>query len=340
MRIAMFSTKPYDRRSFEAAPAAAGHEILYLEPRLAPLTAPLAAGAEAVCAFVNDDLSAPVLERLAAGGTKLVLLRCAGFNNVDLAAAQRLGMKVARVPAYSPHAVAEFTIGLMLALVRGIHRAYQRTRDGNFALEGLLGFDLHGKTVGVLGTGKIGAIVARILAAGFGCRVLAHDVHPDPGLQAIGVTYMEPRAIAAQADILTLHCPLTPETRHVVRAETLALAHPGLVLVNTSRGGLIDTEAAIEALKSGQLGGLAIDVYEQEADLFFEDLSNEILADDVIARLLTFPNVLVTGHQAFFTAEALGAIAEVTLANATRVAAGEPLGASEVTTAATVPHRA
>ncbi|HWT09640.1 MAG TPA: 2-hydroxyacid dehydrogenase, partial [Roseomonas sp.] len=330
MRIAMFSTKPYDRRSFEAQPGAAAHEILFLEPRLAALTAPLAGGAEAVCVFVNDDLSAPVLEALAAGGTKLVLLRCAGFNNVDLHAAQRLGIKVARVPAYSPHAVAEFTIGLMLALVRGIHRAYQRTRDGNFALEGLLGFDLHGKTVGVLGAGKIGAIVARILAAGFGCRVLASDVHPDPALQAIGVTYMEPRAIAAQADILTLHCPLTPQTHHVVRAETLALARPGLVLVNTSRGGLIDTEAAIEALKSGRLGGLAIDVYEQEADLFFEDLSNEILADDVIARLLTFPNVLVTGHQAFFTVEALGAIAAVTLGNAARIAAGEPLGVAEV----------
>ena len=340
MRIAMFSTKPYDRRSFEAAPGAAAHEILFLEPRLAPLTAPLATGAEAVCIFVNDDASAPVLEALAAGGTKLVLLRCAGFNNVDLHAAERLGIKVARVPAYSPHAVAEFTIGLMLSLVRGIHRAYQRTRDGNFALEGLLGFDLHGKTVGVFGTGKIGAIVARILAAGFGCRVLAHDVHPDPALEAIGVTYAEPRTIAAAADIITLHCPLTPETHHVIRAETLALARPGLVVVNTSRGGLVDAEAAIEALKSGRLGGLAMDVYEQEADLFFEDLSNEILADDVIARLLTFPNVLVTGHQAFFTAEAMGAIAEVTLGNAARVAAKQALGASEVTVAATVPRHA
>ncbi|MBR0653044.1 2-hydroxyacid dehydrogenase [Roseomonas terrae] len=330
MRIAMFSTKPYDRRSFDAVNEGMGHEILYLEPRLAPLTAPLAAGAEAVCVFVNDDLSAAVLERLAADGTRLVLLRCAGFNNVDLAAAERLGMKVARVPAYSPHAVAEFTIGLILSLVRGIHRAHQRTRDGNFALEGLLGFDLHGKTVGVLGTGKIGAIVARILASGFGCRVLAHDVRPDPELMAIGVTYAAPREIAAQADILTLHCPLTPETHHVVRAETLALAKSGMVLVNTSRGALIDTDAVIDALKSGRLGGLAIDVYEQEADLFFEDLSNKILNDDVIARLLTFPNVLVTGHQAFFTAEAIGAIAEVTLGNASTIAAGGALGAAEV----------
>jgi D-lactate dehydrogenase len=328
MRIAMFSTKPYDRRSFEAV--GPRHEIRYLEPRLAPETAPLAAGAEAICAFVNDDLSAPVLEALAAGGTRLVLLRCAGFNNVDLAAAARLGMKVARVPAYSPHAVAEFTIGLLLALVRNIPRAVARTRDGNFALEGLLGFDLHGRTAGVIGTGKIGALVARALAAGFGCRVLAYDLHPDPALEALGVTYTDPRTIAAESDIITLHCPLTPETHHVIRAETLALAKPGLILVNTSRGGLIDSDAAIDALKTGQLGGLAIDVYEQEADLFFEDLSNEILADDAIARLLTFPNVLVTGHQAFFTSDALGAIAATTLANADHFAAGEPLGTAEV----------
>jgi D-lactate dehydrogenase len=328
MRIAMFSTKPYDRRFFAAV--GAGHDIHYLEPRLAPETAPLAAGALAVCAFVNDDLSAPVLEVLAAGGTRLLLLRCAGFNNVDLAEAARLGIKVARVPAYSPHAVAEFTIGLLLALIRNIPRAWARTRDGNFALEGLLGFDLHGRTAGVVGTGKIGALVARTLAAGFGCRVLAYDVRPDPGLETIGVTYTDIRRLATESDIITLHCPLTPQTRHMVRAETLALAKPGLVLVNTSRGGLVDADAAIDALKSGQLGGLAIDVYEQEADLFFEDLSNEILADDAIARLLTFPNVLVTGHQAFFTAEALSAIADVTLGNATRFEAGQPLGATEV----------
>jgi D-lactate dehydrogenase len=328
MRIVMFSTKPYDRRSFEAANQ--GHDIHYLEPRLAPETAPLAAGARAVCVFVNDDLSAPVLRALHEGGTRLVLLRCAGFNNVDLKEAARLGIAVARVPAYSPHAVAEFTIGLLLSLVRGIHRAYQRTRDGNFALEGLLGFDLHGRTAGVIGTGKIGALVARSLAAGFGCRVLAYDVHRDPALEALGVTYTDPRTIAAEADIITLHCPLTPETHHIIRAETLALARPGLVLVNTSRGGLVNAEDAIEALKTGRLGGLAMDVYEQEADVFFEDLSNEIMTDDLLARLLTFPNVLVTGHQAFFTRDALGAIAETTLANATLVESGRPLGAAEV----------
>jgi D-lactate dehydrogenase len=338
-RIAMFSTKPYDRRSFEAANAAHGHVLTFLEPRLTADTVVLAQGAEAVCVFVNDDLSAPVLEALAAGGTRLIALRCAGFNNVDLKAAGRLGLTVARVPAYSPHSVAEFTLGLLLSLVRGIHRAYQRTRDGNFALDGLLGFDLHGRTVGVIGTGRIGALVARTLAAGFGCRVLAHDLQFDPALQAIGVVYTDIRTIATESDIITLHCPLTPETHHMVRAETLARAKRGLVLVNTSRGGLIDSEAAIEALKTGQLGGLAIDVYEQEADLFFEDLSNEILPDDVLARLLTFPNVLVTGHQAFFTREALAAIAGTTLGNATRYVAGEPLGEAQVTEATVVRPR-
>lgn len=325
MRIAMFSTKPYDRRSFESANAAHGHAFSFLEPRLTPDTVLLAAGAEAVCPFVNDDLSAVTLEALAAGGTRLIALRCAGFNNVDLKAAARLGLAVARVPAYSPHAVAEFTIGLLLSLVRGVHRAYQRTRDGNFALDGLLGFDLHGKTVGVIGTGRIGGLVARAIAAGFGCRVLAHDPYPDPALAALGIVYTDLPAIVAAADIITLHCPLTPGTRHLIRAGTLALARPGMVLVNTSRGGLIDAEAAIEALKSGRLGGLAIDVYEQEADLFFEDLSNEILGDDVFARLLTFPNVLVTGHQAFFTREAFGTICATTLASITAFERGEPL---------------
>jgi D-lactate dehydrogenase len=244
--------------------------------------------------------------------------------------AERLGIAVAHVPAYSPHAVAEFTIGLLLSLVRGIHRAYQRTRDGNFALEGLLGFDLHGRTAGVIGTGKIGALVARTLAAGFGCRVLAYDLHHDASLEALGITYADPRTLLAESDLISLHCPLTPETHHIVRTETLAVAKPGLVLVNTSRGALIDAKAAIEALKTGRLGGLALDVYEQEADFFFEDLSNEILTDDLLARLLTFPNVLVTGHQAFFTRDALQAIAEVTLGSATHIESGRPSGASEV----------
>jgi len=325
MRVAMFSTKPYDRRSFEERNVAHAHEITYLEPRLSAQTASLADGFPAVCLFVNDEADKCVIERLARGGTRLIALRCAGFNNVDLAAAERHGVAVARVPAYSPHAVAEFTVGLMLSLVRNIHRAYQRTRDNNFALDGLLGFDLHGKTVGVVGTGKIGAIVARILHSGFGCRVLAADPYPDNGLTALGVRYGEADAVIAASDIVTLHCPLTPETHHLLDAARFARVKRGAMVVNTSRGAILDAEAAIEALKSGQLGGLAIDVYEQEADLFFEDLSNEIIQDDTLQRLMMFPNVLVTGHQAFFTREALANIADTTLANITAFARGEAL---------------
>lgn len=325
MRVAMFSTKPYDRRSFLAHNEAFGHDFHFLEPRLSPETAPLAAGFPAVCLFVNDLADAATLEILARGGTRLVALRCAGFNNVDLSAAERLGMPVVRVPAYSPHAVAEFAVGLILTLNRQIHRAYVRTRENNFALDGLLGFDIHRKTVGVVGTGKIGALVARILRLGFECEVLAYDVVERPDLIALGVSYVSARDLAVRSDIVTLHCPLTPETRHLVNAETLALAKPGVMLVNTSRGALIDVEAVIDGLKSGQVGYLAIDVYEQEADLFFEDLSNEIIKDDAFQRLLTFPNVLVTGHQAFFTREAMAAIAETTLANIAAFERKEPL---------------
>lgn len=323
MRIAMFSTKPYDRRSFEER--GGSHEIAWLEPRLSAETASLANGFEAVCLFVNDDARADVIAALAAGGTQLIALRCAGFNNVDLAAAEAHGIAVVRVPAYSPHAVAEFTIGLLLALVRRIHKAYTRTRESNFALDGLLGFDLHGRTVGVIGTGRIGAIVARILQAGFGCRVLAYDIQRDAAIEAIGVRYAGVDEIVAESDIITLHCPLTPQTHHLLNPRSVARLKPGTIVVNTSRGALIDTEAAIEALKTGQLGGLAIDVYEQEADVFFEDLSAEIIQDDTLQRLMMFPNVLVTGHQAFFTREALAAIADVTLGNIDAFAAGEPL---------------
>lgn len=325
MRVAMFSTKPYDRRSFEERNAPEGHAITYFEPRLSAQTASLADGFPAICLFVNDEATAAVIERLAQGGTRLIALRCAGFNNVDLAAAERHGIAVARVPAYSPHAVAEFTVGLMLSLVRNIHRAYQRTRDNNFALDGLLGFDLHGKTVGVVGTGKIGALVARILLTGFGCRVLAADPYPDEGLVALGVRYGEPRAVIAASDLVTLHCPLTPETHHLLDAAEFARMQRGAMVVNTSRGAILDAEAAIEALKSGQLGGLAIDVYEQEADLFFEDLSSEIIQDDTLQRLMMFPNVLVTGHQAFFTREALGNIADTTLGNIAAFERGDAL---------------
>ena len=325
MRVVMYNSKPYDRRSFEARNTQFGHELHFLELRLDHDTDLLAASFPAACLFVNDVCDARVLEKLAGGGTRLIALRCAGFNNVDLIAAERLGIRVVRVPAYSPHAVAEFTVGMILTLNGQIHRAYNRTRENNFALDGLLGFDLVGKTVGVIGTGKIGALVARTMRLGFDCEVLAYDLIPDPDLEAIGVAYVEPGELAARSDIVTLHCPLTPETRHIVNVRTIAMAKPGVMLVNTSRGGLIDVDAVVDGLKSGQIGSLAIDVYEQEADLFFQDLSNEIIQDDAFQRLLTFPNVLVTGHQAFFTREALTAIADTTLANITAFERGEKL---------------
>lgn len=325
MRVAVFGTKEYDRRFLSEANAAHAHELVFLEPRLDLSTAPLAAGCAAVCVFVNDCVDARVLEALAGSGVRLVALRCAGFNNVDLAAAERLGIDVVRVPAYSPHAVAEFTIGLMLAVDRHIPRAWSRVRDNNFALDGLIGRNLHGRIVGVVGTGKIGALVARSLRAGFGCDVLASDVVTDPELEMIGVRYVPRATLLEQAEIVTLHCPLTPVTRHLIDAAAIARAREGLLIVNTSRGALIDTAALIDGLKSRKIGGVALDVYEQEADLFFEDLSNEIVGDDVFQRLLTFPNVLVTGHQAFLTEEALTAIAETTLASISDAEAGREL---------------
>ncbi len=314
MRVVVFSTKPYDRTFFEAANRTFGHDLVFLEPRLTAETATLAGGFPAVCVFVNDQLDAPTLATLAAGGSRLLALRSAGFNHVDLAAAARLGFTVVRVPAYSPDAVAEHTVALMLSLDRRLHRAYARVREGNFALEGLLGAGLKGRVVGVVGTGRIGAAVARILS-GFGCRLLAFDPRPDAGCQALGVVYVALADLLAQADVVTLHCPLTPETRHLIDATSLARMKPGVMLINTGRGALVDTRAVIEGLKSGRIGRLGLDVYEEEADLFFEDRSDRILADDVFARLLTFPNVLITGHQGFFTEDALRAIAETTLAN-------------------------
>lgn len=314
MRVAVFSTKSYDEQFLTAAAERLGHEPTFFEARLLAETAALAAGFPGVCAFVNDLLDAGVLERLAAGGTRWIALRSAGFNNVDLAAAERLGLKVVRVPAYSPHAVAEHTVGLMLTLNRKIHRAYWRVREGNFSLAGLLGFDLHGRTAGVVGTGEIGRVVARILA-GFGCRLLAHDPDPHPDCAALGVTYVPLETLLAESHIITLHCPLTPATRYLINADAISRMREGAMLINTSRGAVIDTRAVIAGLKSGRIGSLGIDVYEEEADLFFEDLSNQVLTDDVLARLLTFPNVLVTGHQGFFTVEALTAIAETTFRN-------------------------
>jgi D-lactate dehydrogenase len=277
-----------------------------------------------VCIFVNDKADAEVLDALARGGTRLVALRCTGFNNVDLQAAARLGLKVVRVVTYSPYSVAEHAVALLLAVNRKIHRAYNRTRDSNFSLDGLMGFDLHGKTVAVIGTGKIGCVFARIML-GFGCEVIGYDKYPAADFEALGARYAQQGEIGAMADIISLHCPLTPETHHVVNRDTLARAKRGALLINTSRGGLVDTEAAIEALKSGQLGGLAIDVYEQEADLFFRDLSSEIISDDVFQRLLAFPNVIVTGHQAFFTREAVSTICETTVKSISEFAAEQPL---------------
>jgi len=324
MKIAVFSAKRYDRDFLNAANAGAGHQLRYHDDPLDLETVALAAGCEAVCVFVNDTVDAEVLNKLAAGGTRLVALRCTCFNNVDLKAAQQLGLKVVRVVTYSPYSVAEHAVALLQAINRKIHRAYNRTRDSNFALDGLMGFDLHGKTVAVVGTGKIGRVFAQIML-GFGCKVIGYDKFPSPEFEALGARYAKVGEIGETADIISLHCPLTPETHHIVNAGMLARAKHGALLINTSRGGLIDTEAAIEALKSGQLGGLALDVYEQEADLFFRDLSNTIISDDVFQRLLSFPNVIVTGHQAFFTQEAIATICETTIQSVTEFASGQPL---------------
>lgn len=322
MKVAVFSTKPYDQTFLtQANEEAHAHELTFLETRLNEATAALAKGFEAVCVFVNDQVDAPVLEQLAAGGTRVVALRCAGFNNVDLKAAQRLGMTVVRVPAYSPYAVAEHTVALMLTLNRQIHRAYHRIRDGNFALDGLLGFDLRGRTVGVIGTGQIGVEVARIMR-GFGCRVLGHAPAPNPEAEALGVEYVTLDELLTQSDIITLHCPLTPETHHLIDANAMVKMKDGVMLINTSRGAIVDTSAVIEGLKSGHIGYLGLDVYEEEGDLFFEDQSNLVLQDDVFARLLTFPNVVITGHQAFFTRNALESIAHTTLGNLTELEEG------------------
>ncbi|MBE9603437.1 2-hydroxyacid dehydrogenase [Acetobacteraceae bacterium H6797] len=344
MRVAVFGTKAYDRRFLGAANERFGHELTFLEPRLDSLTVALAEGHDAVCIFVNDRADAEVLTQLAESGVRLVALRCAGYNNVDLAAAERLGVAVVRVPAYSPHAVAEFTVGLMLALDRQIHRAWARVRENNFALDGLIGRNLHGRTLGVVGTGRIGALVARTMRLGFGCTVLASDVIEDATLTEAGIRYVPRETLLAEAEIVTLHCPLTPETRHLIDAAAIAAARPGLMVINTSRGALIDTGALIEGLKSRKIGGVALDVYEQEADLFFEDLSSEIIQDDVFQRLLTFPNVLVTGHQAFLTEEALEAIAETTLGSISAAERGEPLlhrvDRGAVRPAGAAPHKA
>lgn len=327
MRIAVYSHRAYEADTLDDALRRAGIEAVPLEARLDVRTAALAAGTDAVCAFVNDDLSAPVLEALSAGGVRGIALRCAGFNNIDLDAARRLDLRVLRVPAYSPAAVAEHALALMLTLNRKTHRAYQRVREGNLALDGLVGFDLEHKTVVVVGAGKIGTAMARILA-GLGCRVLAVDPDPEPTLrarvEAVGGQFLPLDEALPQADVVSLHCPLTAATKHLVDARRLAVMKPGAMLVNTSRGGLVDTKALIAALKRRHLGAVGLDVYEEEAGLFDRDLSDRGIDDDVFARLLTFPNVVVTAHQGFLTREALGQIAATTVANLEAIASGSP----------------
>lgn len=325
MKIAMFDTHTYDRQSFESANQHFGHEITYLEPRLTAATASLAAGFPVACAFVNDRADAEALRVLAAGGIKLLTLRSAGHNHVDLRVAAELGIKVARVPAYSPYAVAEHAVALVLALNRKIHRASARVREWNFSLEGLVGFDLHGKTVGIIGSGKIGQVAARIFR-GFGCTVFCYDPYPDENFAAeTGARYVELNELYSNAHIISLHAPLTPETHHLIDTKALSMMRPGAMLINTSRGALVDSRALVRALKTGKLGAAGLDVYEEEAGIFFQDLSNQMLQDDILARLLSFPNVLVTSHQAFMTTEALHNIAEVTLENVRAFEQGLPL---------------
>lgn len=319
---AVYDTKPYDREYLLHAAGSGGIDWRFHEYRLSAESASTAKGAQVVCLFVNDQADRACIEELAALGVKLIALRCAGYNNVDLIAAKALGVGVVRVPAYSPHAVAEHTVALLLTLNRKIHRAYNRVREHNFSLNGLVGFDLHGKTIGIVGTGKIGRIAAQIFR-GFGTCVIAHD--PFPSLDwavGHGIRYMNLDALLATSDILSLHLPLLPETHHLLNEQTLRLTKPGVYIVNTSRGKLIDTTALIAALKAGTVGGVALDVYEEEAGIFFEDLSGLVLQDDELSRLLSFPNVLITSHQAFLTHEAPREIARVTTENLIRLETG------------------
>lgn len=320
--IAVFDAKPYDRRFFDeqARDDLSPH---YYESRLRPETAGLAAGCRAICAFVNDEINAVTLERLAAGGVELIALRCAGFNNVDLKAAEQHGITVVRVPGYSPHAVAEHTVALILTLNRKTHRAYHRVREGNFSLDGLVGFDLNGRTAGIVGLGKIGRVLAGLLQ-GFGMEVIAYDPFPDrEWAQSKGVSLLEFDDLLRRSDIVNLNAPLTKETYHMIDARAIALMKPGAMLINTGRGALIDTTALVNGLKSGQIGAAGLDVYEEESGYFFEDRSNQVITDDVLARLLTFPNVLVTSHQAFLTEDALRNIAETTTENVRAFLAGK-----------------
>jgi len=330
MRAAIFSTHSYEIPFLDRANEGAGHELTYLQASLSEKTAALAEGFEGVSLFVGDNASAEVLRTLHAGGTRVIALRSAGFNHVDIAEADRLGMTVLRVPAYSPNAVAEHAVALMMVLNRKLHRAFNRTREQNFELSGLMGFDMHGKTAGIIGTGKIGEVLCRILL-GFGCRVLASDPERNPACEEMGVEYVELDDLYARSDIVSLNCPLTPQTKHLINARALGMMKPGVMLINTSRGAVIDTRALIEALKKGSIGSVGLDVYEEEGDLFFHDLSDQVIQDDVFVRLITFPNVLITAHQGFLTREACTAIAETTVGNLSDFASGSVRAENEVT---------
>ncbi|MEN9349939.1 MAG: hypothetical protein RL372_917 [Bacteroidota bacterium] len=330
MKIAFFSTQPYDIAFFESANQAFGHELVFFTQALEPANISLAKGAEAVCLFVNDQASGPVIDGLAALGVQTIALRCAGFNNIDVAAAKNAGVKVCRVAAYSPESVAEHAVALLLTLTRKTHKAYNRVREQNFALTGLLGFNLHGKKVGVIGTGNIGQAFCKIML-GFGCEVIAFDLIANKEMEALGVVYA-PLIDVLASDIISLHCPLNEQTKHIINSETIGYLKKGVTIINTGRGGLLDTKAVIEGLKNGTIGALGLDVYEQEEKLFFKDLSTTIIKDDIIQRLMSFSNVLITGHQGFFTHEAMEKIAVTTLDNITKI--GGQLGLAPANTVA------
>lgn len=314
MKITFFSAKSYEKSFFENANHAFHYSLNYLDIPLNKHTANLSKGSEIVCVFVNDKADADVVKILAHNGVRLIALRCAGYNNVDLLVCKEMGIQVVRVPSYSPYSVAEHTIALILTLNRKTHRAFNRVKEGNFSLEGLMGFDLNGKITGLIGLGKIGLITAKILT-GFGCRVLAYDLVEDKEAKQMGIEYVSMAELLTNSDIISLHCPLTPQTYHIINKDTISQMKKGVMIINTGRGALIDAKATIRGLKNEQIGYMGLDVYEEEADLFFEDLSEKVIKDDVFMRLLTFPNVLITGHQAFFTQNAMQNIAETTLQN-------------------------
>jgi len=324
MKITFFSTKPYDKVSFNNANRNYGFELEYYETHLGPHIINVVENTDAVCVFVNDKVNAEVIKELAEKGVKTIALRCAGFNNVDLNAAREHHIKVCRVPAYSPEAVAEHAVAMILTLNRKTNKAYNRVREQNFSLNGLLGFNLYQKTIAVIGTGNIGKAFCKIML-GFGCRVLAFDLIANKELEELGVEYLPLLDALREADIVSLHCPLMEQTHHLINTETIDIMKPGVMLINTSRGGLVDTKAVITALKSRKIGYLGLDVYEQEDKLFFRDLSENIIEDDTIQRLMSFPNVLVTAHQAFFTEEALDQIADITLDNINKLDHGQIL---------------